>query len=159
MPRNPHRRPRPAATRRECSRRRGYSLVEVVAAIALMAATLVPAVKFVNYGMKRSLEDDRRQLLALYAASQVEERLGAVAANWSEGISSGDYATDGHPDIRFTTTCSDETASGGIVDSLMDIRSTVYYDSNADDALSVGEMRCTFRTKIGKFATYQALSL
>ena len=139
--------------------RDGYSLVEVVAAIALMAATLVPAVEFVRYGMERSLEDDRRQLLALYAASQVEERLGVVAASWAEGTQAGDYAMEGHPNIRYTTTCSDDVANGGIVGALMDIRSTVYYDTNADDALSAGEMRCTFRTKIGKFATYEALAL
>jgi len=124
-----------------------------------MAATLVPAVKFVRYGMERSLEDDRRQLLALYAASQVEERLGIVAASWFEGTQAGDYAADGHADIRYTTTSSDEVASGGIVGTLMDIRTTVYYDTNADDALSAGELRCTFRTKIGKFATYEALAL
>jgi hypothetical protein len=98
-------------------------------------------------------------LLALYAASQVEERLGVVAASWAEGTLAGDYASDGHPNIRYTTTCSDEVVSGGIVGTLMDIRSTVYYDTNADDALSAGEMRCSFRTKIGKFATYEALSL
>ena len=124
-----------------------------------MAATLVPAVKFVRYGMERSLDDDRRQLLAMYAVSQVEARLGVVASTWFEGSQSGDYAADGHPDVRFTTTSSDETTSGGIVGTLMDIRSTAYYDTNADDALSSGEMRCTFRTKIGKFATYEALSL
>ncbi len=123
-----------------------------------MGATLVPAIKFVRYGMERSLDDDRRQLLALYAVSQVEERLGIVAATWQEGTISGDYAADGHADIRFVTICSDEVASGGIVDTLMDIRSTVYYDANADDALTAGEMRCTFRTKTGKFATYEALS-
>jgi hypothetical protein len=159
MPRDPHqRRPTPEAPQR-ATRHSGYSLVEVVAAIALMGATLVPTVEFIRYGMERSLDDDRRQLLALYAVSQVEERLGVVAATWAEGTLSGDYASDGHPDIRFVTACSDEVASGGIVDTLMDIRSTVYYDANADDAWNAGEMRCTFRTKIGKFATYEALSL
>lgn len=123
-----------------------------------MGATLVPAVEFIRYGMERSLDDDRRQLLALYAVSQVEERLGVVAASWSKGTLVGDYAADGHADIRFETTCSDEVASGGIVNRLMDIRSTVYYDANADDAWTAGEMRCVFRTKIGKFATYEALS-
>lgn len=159
MPRDPHQRRPISAPSLGLARRGGYSLVEVVAAIALMAATLVPAVKFVRYGMERSFEDDRRQLLALYAASQVEERLGIVAASWAEGTQVGDYTSDGHPDIRYTTTCSDEVVNGGIVGTLMDIRSTVYFDANADDVLSAGEMRCTFRTKIGKFATYEALSL
>ena len=159
MPRDPHRRRLTSAPSQGFAQRSGYSLVEVVAAIALMAATLVPAVEFVRYGMERSFEDDRRQLLALYAASQVEERIGMVAANWIEGTTTGSYSADGHPSIRFITVCSDEPASGGIPNTLMDIRSTVYEDANGDGSLSTGEMRCTFRTKIGRFATYEALSL
>lgn len=159
MPHNPRRRRPPRAAHRTRFALRGYSLVEVVAAIALMAATLVPAVEFVRYGMERSIEDDCRQLLALYAVSEIESKLGVVATSWTEGTTSGDFSADGNADIRFTTTCSDEVADGGIVDELMDIRSTVYYDANGDDSLSAGEMRCTYHTKIGKFATYEAISL
>ncbi len=136
--------------------RGAYSLVEVVAAIGLMAATLVPAVELVRDGMELSEETDRRQLLALYAASQVEQQLGVAAMTWATGSYTGDYAADGHADIRFETICTDNPLSGGITDSLMDIRTTVYYDDNQDDALTAGELSCSYRTKIGKFATYAA---
>lgn len=136
--------------------RRAYSLVEVVAAIGLMAATLVPALRLVRDGMEQSAETDQRQLLALYAASQIEQQLGATAMSWTNASFSGDYSADGHADIRYATVCSDDPLNGGIVDSLMSVSTTVYYDENQDDALTAGELRCSYETKIGKLATYIA---
>ncbi len=150
MPSNP-------PPRRPRSARRAYSLVEVVAATALMAGTLVPAMQLVRLGIQKSAETDRHQLLSLYAASQVEQRLASTAMTWASASYSGDYAADGHPDIRYDTVCTDDPLSGGLTDQLMDIRTTVYDDANGDDALTPGERSCSFRTKIGKFATYEAL--
>lgn len=152
MPSDPfHRRPRSA--------RRAYSLVEVVAATALMGATLVPAMQLVRLGVKKSVETDRRQLLSLYAASQIEQQLATTAMTWASATYSGDYAADGHPNIRYETACSDDPASGGLTDQLMAVRTTVYDDANGDDAFTAGEKNCSYHTKIGKFATYEALGL
>ncbi|MEQ8846334.1 hypothetical protein [Botrimarina sp.] len=136
----------------------GYSLVEVVAAIALMSATLVPALNFVRDAMRVSDECDRRQVLALYAAAQVEQRLALIASAWSAASASGDYAADGHPDIRFETVADDSAASGGVPGLLMGVRSTTYFDDDGDDLLDPSEMRCEYRTKLGRFATYEALA-
>lgn len=133
--------------------RSAYSLIEVVAAIGLMGATLVPALELVRSSMEQSSETDQRQLLALYAVSQIEQQLGIVGMSWSTGTFSGDYSADDNPNIRYDTVTSDELVNGGIPDSLMDIRTTVYLDDNADDALSSGELQCTFRTKRGYFDT------
>lgn len=150
MPSNPsHRRPRPA--------RRAHSLVEVVAATALMAATLVPAMQLVRLGIQKSAETDRHQLLSIYAASQIERRLASTAMTWANANYSGDYSGDGHPGIRYETACSDDPVVGGITDQLMDIRTTVYDDTNGDHALTPGERSCSYHTRIGKFATYEAL--
>ncbi|QDT68587.1 hypothetical protein MalM25_15100 [Planctomycetes bacterium MalM25] len=150
MPSDPTiRRPRPP--------RRAYSLVEVVAATALMAATLVPAMQLVRLGVQKSSETDRQQLLSLYAASQIEQRLASIAMTWASATYTGDFAADGHPNIRFETACSDDPLAGGLTDQLMDVRTTVYDDANGDDTLTPGERSCSCRTKIGKFATYEAL--
>lgn len=141
-------------------RRRGaYSLIEVVASIGLMAATLVPAMELVRTGLEKSAEDDARQLLALYAVTQVEQRLAPAADAWTNTSYSGDYAADGHANLRYSTTCSDAVVDGGIVGALMSVSTTVYDDANGDDALTAGEMRCSYRTKIGKYATYQNIAL
>lgn len=147
MPREPsQRRPLPS----------GYSLVELVASIALMGATLVPALELVRSSMETSVEMDQRQLLALYAVSQVEQQLAASAMTWANASYSGNYAADGHSAIRFDTVCSDDPAEGGVEDTLMAISTTVYYDSNGDSTLNTDELKCSYRTKVGRFATYTA---
>lgn len=150
MPREPsQRRPSPA----------GYSLVELVASIALMAATLVPALKLVRTSMETSVEMDQRQLLALYAVSQIEQQMASAAMDWTSANYSGNYAADGHSSIRFETVCSDDPVDGGVEDTLMAISTTVYYDSNGDSSLNADELQCSYRTKIGRFATYAAGNL
>ena len=89
--------------------------------------------------MDQSVETDRRQLLSRCTpSSQVEQQLGAAAAAWATGTYTGDYASDGHADIRYQTVVSDDPADGGVVDQLMDIRSTTYYDDNGNDGLRRG---------------------
>jgi hypothetical protein len=85
----------------------------------------------------------------------MEEQMAIVAATWSEGTTSGDFAADGHANIRFTATRSDDPASGGLADRLMQISITTYSDDDGDDALDTGEMRTTLSTKIGKLVTYE----
>lgn len=152
MPRNPSRR------RHRSAPRRAYSLIEVAAATALMGSTLVPAMELIRDGIDLSLETDRRQLIALYAVSQVEQKLSAVSLSWATGSTSGDFSADGNADVRFSTTCSDSPLDGGVTGLLMAIQSTVYYDEDGDDTLDSDELSCSFHTKIGKFATYDALA-
>lgn len=139
------------------STRRGFSLLELVAATALMGITLVSALELMRDGMELSTETDQRQLIASYGASQLEERMAMVADSWTTGSFSGDYIADGWGNIRYLTNCSDNAVDGGISNFLMDIKTTVYLDVDSDDALDADELSCTYHTKIGKFTTYEEL--
>lgn len=138
-------------------KRSAYSLLEVVMAVGLMAGMLVPSLELIRSGIEVSVETDQRQLLANYASSQVEQRLAITAGSWTTGTFTGDFASDGLSNIRYSTTCSDAAADGGILDTLMIVSSTAYFDANGDDALNSNELSCTYETKLGKFATYEAL--
>lgn len=133
----------------------GYSLVELIAASAILATTLTPALELVRDGIELSQESVQRQILAMYAVSQVEEHLALSAATWATGSYSGSLATDGHSSLRYDTFCSDSPADGGVEDRLMTILSTTYYDDNGDTVLSAGELSCTFQTKLARLATYE----
>lgn len=137
--------------------RRGFSLLEVVMAAALAGIALVGALELLRDSVDLGQSIDNRQLLTNYAVSKLEEHLSIAAASWTNGTWSGNFATDGHPHIRYTAVRSDAGASGGIVDRLMHVQVTTYWDTNANNNLDAGESRCSFRTKIGKFATYEAL--
>ena len=148
MPSNPHIR----------ASRSGYSLIELVAASAILAATLVPALELVRDGIDLSEESAQRQLLTGYAVSQIEQYSALSAATWTTGSYSGSMAADGHNLVRYETSCSDAPAVGGIPDQLMVIQTTTFYDNNGDGLLSSGELSCNLQTKLCRFPTYEALS-
>ena len=119
---------------------------------------LIGALALLRDGMAASKTIDDRQLLTNYAVSLLEEQLALVAGNWTSGAVTGDFATDGHGDIRYTAIRSDAVVDGGMVDQLMHIQVTTYVDADGDDALDASEKQCSFRTKVGKFATYEDLA-
>ena len=136
----------------------GFSLLELVAATALIGVTLVSALELMRDGMDLSTETDRRQLLSSYGASQLELQMAATADAWTTGTFAGDYASDGWANIRFKTKCSDSLADGGITNFLMNIETVIYYDTDEDDSPDGDELSCTYVTKIGKFSTYEELT-
>jgi hypothetical protein len=133
-----------------------YSLLEVVLASTICSAALVPALTLLRDGMTLANTIDKRQLLLIYGVSKMEEQMAIAAATWSEGSASGDFAVDGHANLRFSASRSDDLASGGIVDRLMSISVTTYSDDDGDDALDASEASTTLTTKIAKLVTYES---
>lgn len=145
------------APNRRPHRSRAYTLIEVIAAIGLISATLVSSMQLMRDSMELSERVDSMRVLSVWAIDEVENRMSTVAYDWQNTSFSGDYATYSYPDFRYETVCSDALADGGIPGLLMDIRTTTYHDLDGDDSFDAGEPNCTFRTKFGQFATYQAL--
>jgi hypothetical protein len=135
--------------------RNAYSLLEVVMASAICATALVPALAFMRDGMTLAETVDARHLLLVYGVSKMEEQLAIVAATWAEGTASGDFAADGHANIRYNVSRSDAPVDGGINDRLMSVTVTTYSDDDGDDAMDAAEMRITVTTKIGKLVSYE----
>jgi len=136
----------------------GYSLLEVVLASTLCASALVPALAILRDGMALSRKIDTRNLLHLYGTSKLEEHLVLVAASWATGTLIGDFATEGHPSLRYTVTRSDATADGGLVNRLMNVTVTTYNDTDNDDSLSADEPQMVLTTKISKLISYETLA-
>lgn len=142
---------RPFAYRRA---RSAYSLLEVVLASAICASCLVPALAVLRDGIALGDIIDTRHLLLTYGVSKMEEQLAIVGATWATGTATGDFASDGQPNIRFSVTRSDSAASGGITNQLMNVVVTTYSDDNGSDAMDTSEMRSTFTTKVAKCVSY-----
>jgi hypothetical protein len=130
-------------------------LLEVVMASAICATALVPALAMMRDGMTLANTIDTRHMLLTYAVSKMEQQLAVIGATWSEGISTGDFAADGHANVRFSITTSDAPASGGIDNSLMNVSVTTYSDADGDDTMDAAEARITVTTKIGKLMSYE----
>jgi type II secretory pathway pseudopilin PulG len=132
----------------------GFSLLELVLAIALSVGTLAPALALLRDGMSVSRANDQRLLLINYATQKLEERMAVVAANWTEGTAAGDLSAEGFPTIRYTADSSDDPSEGGIENRLMHVRVTTYADQDGSNSLGGGEPQCTFRTKIANLNSY-----
>jgi hypothetical protein len=136
----------------------GYSLLEVVLASTICMTALVPALSILRSGMANASKIDTRQLMLIYGVSKMEEQLAIVAASWSTGTVTGNFAADGAAAIRFSATRSDAPASGGLTNRLMNVSVTVYRDDNANSTLDASEMRSTFTTKISKLVNYESMA-
>jgi hypothetical protein len=134
--------------------RKAYSLLEVVMASTICATALVPALALLRDGMTLADIIDTRHLLLSYGVSKMEEQLAIVAAGWTTGNLNGDFAIDGHANIRFTVSRSDDPASGGLTNRLMSVTVITYSDDDGDDAMDAGESRTVLTTKIAKTINY-----
>ena len=135
--------------------RRAFSLVEMVAATALVAGTLAPALAVMRDAMAASRESHRRWLVANYAATALEYAAAATMQSWTPGTVAGNLASEGHAALRYTVTYSDAPAAGGLSGRLMHIRAVVYDDANGNSAQDAAELAVRMRTKVAKLVTYQ----
>jgi len=133
-----------------------YSLLEVVLATGICAGALVPALALLRDGMQLAERIDTRHLLLICAISKMEEQMAIVAANWTRGTFHGNFSADGHATIRYTVSCSDDPADGGIAGRLMSVMVTTFRDEDGNNLMDSHEMHTTLTTKIGKFASYES---
>jgi hypothetical protein len=136
----------------------GYSLLEVLLASAICATALVPALAILRDGILATQAIDKRHMVLLYAVEKMEEQLAVVAASWTTASASGDFASEGHSDVRYDLARSDSPASGGITNQLMSITVTAYSDDDGDDTLDAGEPRTVLTTKVSKLANYETMA-
>ena len=120
-----------------------------------MTGLLVPTLVAVRDAMAISRELNRRNLLANYAVSILEEQTATAATNWVNETITGNFAADGYPSVRYTCTKSDDPGDGGIVNQVMSIDVTVFDDENGNSTLDADELNETYRTKVAKMNSYE----
>jgi prepilin-type N-terminal cleavage/methylation domain-containing protein len=136
--------------------RRGFSLLEMIAATALTAGTLAPALAVMRDAMAVSREGAKRNLLANYAVKVLEEQSAIVMQNWTNATSSGNFSSDGNNTLKWIAVKSDAPASGGLTNRLMHIQVTTYEDANGNSAADSTELKVNFRTKVAKLLSYES---
>ncbi len=140
---------------------RGFSLLEMVFATALMAGTLVPALAVMRDSMAKSREMNHRNVLSI-SANYYMELFSAYVAQYSSFLSNYSVTTafpspDGYQNIRLSISISDNPANGGITNQLYHLQVTAFDDLNQSGALDVNEPSVKYRTKIAKLQSYENL--
>lgn len=137
------------------SKRRGQTLLELVAATTILTIALVPALRMMRDAIRVGIRTERANLMTTFCTSKLEEQLMRTAAAWNPSTVSGDFSAEGYPNLRFQVIMSDAVADGGIVNRLMAISSTVWDDSNADDDLDAGESNVVLASKQARNVSYE----
>ncbi len=134
--------------------RAGFSLLEMVMAATLVAGTLVPTMAVMRDAMAKSRDLNRRNLLSNYAVSVLETQAATTMTNWTNTTTTGNFAADGHANIRYSAIRSDASASGGLTGQLMHIRVTVFDDADSDSTYDDNELSVLYRTKVANLQSY-----
>ena len=136
-------------------RRRGNTLLEVIAATALTALVIVPSTGMMRDGLDLSRRVERQGVMTSLCVGKLEQQLAESTAAFLPDSDSGDFASDGYAELRYVVSASDEAGDGGIPDQLMAISATVYYDENGNGSLDAGETSVNFSTKTANLESYQ----
>jgi len=135
-------------------RRKGYTLIELVATSALLALVIVPSLELTRESLDLGNRLETRATMTSLCIGKLEEHLALGAIDLSETTSSGSFASIGHSQLRYTVVRSQDAADGGITDRLMAVSATVWDDTNGNLSLDSDEPSITFASKIAKTWTY-----
>lgn len=135
--------------------RKGQSLLELIAATTIIATALVPALRMMRDSLRVSRDIETAGMMTSLCVSKLEQEIARSAATWELQPASGDFRSEGRPDLRFAVWRSDESADGGIKNALMAISVVVWHDRNGNAVLDQGEPTVRYGTKLSKTLGFQ----
>ncbi len=122
--------------------KRGFTLIEVLAAIILIAAALIPIMIITTQIIEKSLKDEHLTKIIFLAEGKIEDTKRSVVNNFAASVDETATAFDS-PDEKYKYTVSDDEAS-----DIKVVQVSVWYDENDDDALDSNESNITLDTKV-----------
>lgn len=131
-------------------------MLEVLVASALIAMTLVPALRLMRDSLRIGRELEDRELLTTFCTSKLEEHLAMASADWQTGNYSGDFSAEGYSNLRFAVARSDSVGDGGIGDQLMAVVATTWNDLDGNGSPGSDEPTVVLGSKVAKLASYQS---
>ncbi|MEX2559277.1 MAG: hypothetical protein WD403_05145 [Pirellulales bacterium] len=143
------------AASRNAPPRPGHTLLELVAATALLTITLVPALRIMRDTLANSRKTETLGILTALCVDKLEQYLVLTGADWQETTATGSFASLGHPSYHYRVERSDDLADGGIPNRLMAVTATAFDDQNSSGALEAGEPYVRFSTKVAQLRSYR----
>jgi len=134
--------------------RNGNTLLELVAAGAVIAIGLVPALRLLRDTLAIGEEIEAADAMTTLCASRLEETLAKTCTTWNTSSESGNYASIGYPLLKYTVIKSDAAVDGGIPSQLVAVTVTVWDDVDSDGTLDSTEKKVQFASKLAKVASY-----
>ncbi len=145
-----HSRPRMSCIDRSCTRIAAFSLLEVVAGLAVIALILVPTTSLMQQVLQgESVQRNRGELIHLALGKQ-NEFCHLARVDFREIRQSGDFSREGYPELRFQITCLEDSAAGGIPSRLLAIHTLAWHDANGNRSLDNSETTVDLWTSVAR---------
>lgn len=138
--------------------RAAHTLLELIAATALLSITLVPALRLLRDSFEQGERIETIAAMTTLCVSKLEEHLNLAGAAWAAGTTAGDFSAEGRADLRYVAVRSDDAAAGGITDRLMAVTVTVWQDLDGDGSKDSGEPFVDLASKVAKMVRYPSAS-
>lgn len=129
-------------------------MLELVAASTIISIALVPALRLTRDSMTQVERLEFTELRASLCVSKLEQALSETAGLWDLTQQTGNFASQGCDEIRFTLTRSDATNAGGIPGKLAVIKVVVWRDEDGDGVLDFDEAHTDMTTKVARLLSY-----
>ncbi len=128
----------------------GFTFVELVASMTILAIAIVPASKYLTDSMtlRRSLEWN--DVMLSNAIMTIEQQMAAVNGAFTTTKESGTLASRGFANLSYDIIRSDSSATGGIPGLLMSIKVRVWLDENNNQTLDANERVVELQTKMAR---------
>ncbi len=130
--------------------RRGFTLVEVIAATAILAICIVPATKYLADSMTLRRELERERTLVILAIQTIEEQMAVINAGFTTAQQTGTFASQGFPEIAYEIVRTDQATDGGIPGLLMTIAVSIWSDDNGNLLLDSDEAVVELHTTMAR---------
>ena len=157
--RRPARQPRAAVRVEPVVRRSGLTLLETLAASAVIAAALTPALRITRAALLTADRLDRQERCLTVANDRLESLLVRAAADWDATVTGA--ATDagaaapGYPGLRASDLATDAAGAGGIPGRLAALSVLAWYDDDGDGVADPDEPRATLATALARLTAYE----
>ncbi len=128
----------------------GFSLLEVIAGLAVIALILVPTTSLMQDVLQgEAVQRNRGELMHLALGKQ-NEFCHALRVQFRESRQSGDFSRQGYPELKYQVNCSEDSASGGIPNRLMAVQTIAWHDRNGNRSPDTDETTVDLWTSVAR---------
>lgn len=157
-------RPRPCSSgrRRSPRPRSGLTLLEVLAASAVLAVALAPALRITRTALLTADRLDRQERCLTVANDRVEVLMARTAADWDTVVTGAPVyasaAVPGYPGMRAYDMSTDSPGYGGIAGRLAAVGTLTWYDEDGDGMADADEPQVQLGTAVARLTAYERLA-
>ncbi|MCH8146703.1 MAG: prepilin-type N-terminal cleavage/methylation domain-containing protein [Planctomycetes bacterium] len=131
-------------------KRRGFTFVELIAAIAVLAIAIVPATQYLTESMTYRRYLERSRALGILAIQTIENQMAVINGGFTTANETGTFASQGFPTVAYQVIRTDAASEGGIPNLLMVIHVRVWSDDDGDLIFDATESDVELHTKMAR---------